>query len=104
VVDALPEYGSSTFPPFNAVKMGVTCPKVTLPGPRYLDSTKATGGGASRNGVLVLLVYLESSSTQKSNLIGSATDALRAVARRALATGPVNDEPFSANLSMGGRL
>src|SRR5437762_192059 len=79
-------------------------PKVTPPGPRYLEIVTVTGGRLPFIGALVPLVYRASSSAQRSSVIGESTNAVRNRAFSGLAAGPVNVRPFSANRSTGGRL
>src|SRR6185503_14241296 len=88
VVDALPVYGSSTFPPLSVSNFGFAVPNVTTPGPRYFDRVTFTGGGAFRMGAFVPVLYFASSSTRRSSGIGIPTAAVRANGLDGPATGP----------------
>jgi hypothetical protein len=77
---------------------------VTWPGPRYFDTVSSTGGGALRIGTFEPVLFLASSSAQKSSVIGVPTDAVRAIARAGLAAGPADASPCSVNRRMGGQV
>src|SRR5262249_49096474 len=98
------EYASSGLPPLSVSIFGLTSANLTSPGPRYLESVRVTGGGVFRIGVLAPLVYLASSSAQRSSVSGVESVAVRVIDLATLATGPLSEGPRSTNLTMGGRL
>src|SRR5437868_1978494 len=83
---------------------GFALSNVTVPGPRYFDQVRVTGGRGVVRGAFVPLVYFMSSATHRVSSSGEAAEAVRVAAFARVATGPWIAGPFCSNRITGGVL